>query len=157
MVEEPMTISMDVGRLDINEKEVVANELGLPKPVRYEVYLISRRLGIAGIVDIVAGSKRLVVVEVKKFRRRWFKHFEVQLKFYAYLVTKELAPVTTAILKLNNYVVKYRVEFEDLKIIEELVNRVREVKESPKPPTVNPDINKCGICWYRRYCIRAGS
>jgi len=155
MVEEPATISMNVGKLDINEKELIANELKLPKPVRYEVYLTSKRLKIAGIIDIVAGSKRLIIVEAKKFKRKWFKHFEIQLKFYAYLATKELAPVTTAILKLNNNVVKYQIESEDLRIIEELVKKVREVKNSPRPPTTNSDGSKCSICWYRRYCIRA--
>lgn len=154
MVEEPMTISMDAGKLGVNEKELIANELKLPKPVRYEVCLVSKKFRMAGIVDIVAGNRKLVIVEAKKFKRKWFKHFEIQIKFYAYLVTKELAPVITAILKLGNHVVKYRIESEDLRIIEELIKKVREVKELPRPPITNPDSGKCSICWYRRYCVR---
>lgn len=155
LVEEPPSKSMELGSLSIEEKEVVANELELPKPIRYEVYVVSRKLRAVGIVDIIAGSRRLVVVEVKKYCRRYFKHFETQLKFYTLLVTKEEGPVTTAILKLGSKILKYRVEYEDLRRLEHLINKVREVKESPSPPAVNPIANQCINCWYRRYCIKA--
>lgn len=155
LIQEPVTASMELGRLSINDKELIANELNLPKPVRYEVPVVSRRAKAVGVVDIIAGSKRLVVVEVKKYFRRKYTHFEAQLKFYAYLVTKELAPVTTAVLKLGNRVMKYVVEYEDLIRMEKLISKVREVKESPTPPAANPQPTQCMNCWYRRYCIRS--
>ena len=157
LIAEPVSKSMELGKLDIGEKELIAKDLELPKPIRFEVFIVSKRLRIAGVVDIVAGEKRLVVVEIKKFPRRNYGHFEVQLKFYTYLVTKELGPVTTAILKLGDKAIKYRIEVDDIKRIEELIKKVREVKESPIPPVVNPEVGKCINCWYRRYCIRAQS
>ena len=155
LVEEPMSKSMELGKLGIEEKELISNELELPKPIRFEVFIVSKKLRIAGVVDIIAGEKRLVVVEVKKYFRRKYEHFKTQLNFYAYLVTKELGPVTTAILKLGNEVIKYRVEAEEIKKTEELIKKVREVKQSPTPPITNQERSKCLNCWYRRYCIRA--
>lgn len=152
LVEEPATPSMTMGRLSLEEKEAVARELGLPRPVRFEVPVASRRLGAAGVVDVVAGSRRLTVVEVKRFYRRSYRHFETQLKFYAYLVSYEIAPVHRAVLKLGDRVVEYAVEAEDLRRVEELVGRVRGVVESPSPPPANTDPARCSMCWYRRYC-----
>ncbi|MEM2575168.1 MAG: CRISPR-associated protein Cas4 [Sulfolobales archaeon] len=154
LVEEPPTPSMDMGKLGIDEKELIANELDLPKPIKYEVHIISKKLRATGIVDIIAGNRRLTVVEVKKFQRPFIKHYEIQLKFYAYLANTEIAPVHKAILIVGSKMFNYSVGLEEIKTIEELIKKVREIKNSPRPPTINAEPNKCLKCWYRRYCIR---
>lgn len=153
LVEEPSNPNMELGKISIDEKELIAKELNLPQPIRYEVHIVSKKLKAAGVVDIVAGSKRATVVEVKKFYRHQVNHFETQLKFYAYLVNAELTPVHKAILKVGNKVLNYLISGEELRRVEELIRKVREVREKPNPPTVNTPPNKCIKCWYRRYCI----
>ncbi|HDD26876.1 MAG TPA: CRISPR-associated protein Cas4 [Acidilobales archaeon] len=152
MVTEPVSRSMEFGVVDVNYKVKVADELRLPKPRSYEVSVVSKSLRAAGRVDVIAGSRRVCIAEIKRYMRRRFKHFETQLKFYAYLVTKELRPVEKAYLVMGSKVIKYRVEYEDLKHIEKLIKEVREVKQSPTPPKHNPIPNQCANCWYRKYC-----
>jgi CRISPR/Cas system-associated exonuclease Cas4 (RecB family) len=69
---EPPTPSMESGKskADAQFKLKIAEELGLPKPWRVEVPVRSPRLGLSGVIDLVAGERRLVVAEVKAFRRR---------------------------------------------------------------------------------------
>lgn len=152
MVVEPLTKSMELGNADINYKKDIAKKLHLPHPQDFEVSIVSKKLGAVGRVDIIAGSKKVLIAEVKKFWRRRCKHFETQLKFYALLVCKEVKPVEYAYLVLGNKIMKYRIEYEDLKRIEKLIKEVREVKNSPEPPTHSPNPRQCINCWYRKYC-----
>lgn len=151
-VAEPPDLNMVLGK--INEpKEEILRRLGVPEPWRYEVYLRNTELMIVGVVDLVGGDKRLEVVEYKSFNRRRYGHFTSQLLFYAYLVSKSLGPVHRAHIVLGKNAITYHVTEETLQHVEKLVRKVREVKTRDDPPRgVRPDLHKCGLCWYRRYC-----
>lgn len=130
----------------------VADRLGLPEPRRYEVFVLSRKLGVYGYIDIVAGSKRLTVVEVKAFKTKRWKHFEKQLIVYAAIVNSELGPVNKAILVLGKKTISIEIMDRDIAIAKKLIDEVRRAIESPEPPRVNHVKNKCLYCRYRRLC-----
>jgi len=151
-VVEPPTISMELGKPK-NPSEEFLIKLGLPKPLRYEVKVKSVKHGVAGVVDVVCGLKKLEVVEFKNFPRKKYEHFTSQTLFYAYLVNVALGPVFKAHLILKDFVRTYAITLETLKRVERLVSEVRESMNSEKPP--KPQVRdrlKCAICWYRRYC-----
>jgi CRISPR-associated exonuclease Cas4 len=150
------TDSMDVGRsrVDASFKVKVASELGLPKPYRVEVPVKSYRLRVEGVVDLVAGDGKLVVVEVKAFRRRRdrLRHFKTQLVAYALLVTESLGVVREAILYNGGDVMRFRVTGEMLLGVERKLAKLRAVIEGERPPEVSQPRQKCYYCWYRRVC-----
>lgn len=153
-VREPLSADMVLGtskpyRADVFERA------GIPRPWTFEVPLRSRSLGVAGVVDLVGGSGRYEVAEIKAFRRRSHAHFTSQLMFYAYLTSVVLGPVARAHLVLGDRVKTYSVTDRALREVEGVVERVREIKESERPPaTPYAGSGRCGLCWYRRYCPR---
>ncbi len=155
-VNEPVTESMESGgKVDVEYKEAVAGKLKLPKPWRFELELVDRELGVRGKIDIVAGSKRLVVVEVKKYYRRRTEHFQAQLIVYALLVNRLLGPVWKAILVYGDRVRELLVDDKLLEEARRLVEKTWSVVGGDKPPIINQVLGKCATCWYRRYCVRA--
>lgn len=151
---EPPTPSMEKGVIGADEKEEIARQLGLPKPWRIEVHLRSRELGLSGSVDIVAGSRKLVVVEVKRLKRRIraSRHFRVQLMVYALLANQTLGPVREAILYLGGEIHRYDVTQRDLQEARRLVESTRRAMDSEDPPTPSQPPSKCSYCWFRRFC-----
>lgn len=150
------TPSMESGqqRVDADYKEAVAEELGLPRPYRLEVPLRSPRLGLSGVVDVIAGSGTYTVLEVKAFKRprgRW-RHYRLQLLAYALLVMDTLGPVREAILYMGGETLRIpvseRVVQETLKAIE----RLNVIIRSEDPPRPNIPSAKCTYCWYSRVC-----
>lgn len=150
---EDSTPSMETGRVSAEEKEDIARRLGLPEPWRIEAPLSDDRLGLSGVIDILAGRRRLVVVEVKKYWRRPARssHFRDQLMLYA-LLASSVAPVREAILVLGGRALRYRVTGEDLERAKRLVEETRRAIESEEPPRPRMPPRKCAYCWYRRVC-----
>lgn len=151
--EEPLTPSMSLGRdTKASSKENIANNLGLPHPRLYELYLRSNRYGIVGIIDIVAGRKRLNIVEVKAFKRKSYEHYKAQLMTYALLATDSLSIVHRAYLVLRNEVLIYQVTHQDLEQARRNIERLWKIIDSPEPPITKQPIQKCKYCKYRNYC-----
>ncbi len=154
-VSEPVTESMESGgKVDVGYKEEIAGKLGLPKPWRFEVELVDHELGVRGKADIIAGSKRLIVVEVKRYYRKRIEHFQAQLIVYALLVNRLLGPVWKAVLVYGDKVRELLVDDRILGEARRLVEKTWSVLAGDKPPIVNQALGKCSTCWYRRYCIR---
>ncbi len=152
-ITEPPTESMEIGgEVNAEQKQEIAKKLKLPKPWRIEVWLEDRKLGLHGKIDILAGTKRLIVVEVKKYTRKGIEHYKNQLLAYALLATRKIAPVTKAILVLGNKTIQYPITHQDLKQAEKLVQKTRKTITSEQPPTTNQNPNKCKTCWYKKYC-----
>ena len=155
------TESMSVARerADSSFKERVAERLGLPRPWRFEVPVRSRELGLRGVVDILAGERRYVVVEVKYYRRkrRRLTHFRRQLLAYTLIVNETLGPVREAILYNGGEVIRIPVSREVLEEIRRYVKALRRVLESEAPPVVNQQPSKCSYCWYRHVCPMAST
>ncbi len=148
----PPTISMKYSSIDVEEKEAIAKKLKLPKPWIFEGKFINRKYKAMGIVDIVAGDKRVIVVEVKKNYRKFYDHFKVQLMFYAWLVNSTYKPVHKAVLVLGKKAIEYEVTDRDLEKIRRIIRKIREIRSKEKPPIINQIPQKCNNCWYRRYC-----
>lgn len=155
-VREPPTPSMEsaLGAATASFKERVAGELRLPKPWRIEVPLSSSRLRLRGVVDVVAGERRLVVLEVKVFDRRLSRagHFRAQLLAYALLVNETMGPVGEAILYLGGRVYRLHVGDRELEEARRMLEKARRAVESPEPPLVQQPEAKCRYCWHRRWC-----
>ncbi len=158
-IEPPLTPSMEMGielsrRRDIS---MIIDGIELPKPIRFELFLESRSLGLYGSIDIVAGSRWYVVGEVKAFRARRWMHFKIQLMAYALIVNSSLGPVREAVLLMDRDIHRWRISDRDIYIVKDIVRRVREVISSPEPPRVSVVEEKCRYCRYRRFCIASDS
>ncbi|MCE4624513.1 MAG: CRISPR-associated protein Cas4 [Desulfurococcales archaeon] len=153
LYEDP-TPSMETGRMVAGEKEEVAKRLGLPEPWRFEVKVVDRRLNLSGVIDIVAGKRRLTIVEVKRYRRsvKVSQHFKDQLMLYALLANNNIAPVREAILVLGDRAHRYMVTRRDLERAKALVEKTRKIIQSEEPPRPRMPGRKCDYCWYRRVC-----
>lgn len=150
---EPPTPSMEAGRaVDADYKERVAGELGLPRPYRLEVPLKSPRLGLSGVVDVVAGEGPYYVLEVKAFRRRWWRHFRLQLLAYALLVMDTMGPVREAILYMGGRAYKVPVNERTVEETLAAIDRLRGILESEDPPQPPAARAKCAYCGYARLC-----
>lgn len=151
---EPPSLNMVLGSSKPYRPEVF-ERAGIPKPWSFEVVLRNSSLGISGVVDLVGGSSRYEVAEVKAFRRKSYGHFTSQLMFCAYLTSTVLGPVARAHLILGDRVKTYPINDRVLREVERVVKRVREIKESERPPVAPyAGSERCGLCWYRRYCPR---
>ncbi|MEN2999480.1 MAG: CRISPR-associated protein Cas4 [Acidilobaceae archaeon] len=151
---EQPTPSMEEGKRRALDKRAVAEELGLEQPWRFEMALASKRLGLRGVVDIVAGSRSYTVAEVKVFERnlRRSHHFRDQLLVYALLVNDVLGPVRRAVLYLGKPVLDIPVGERELSRARELLERTRKTVSSPDPPRGTPSPGKCHYCSFRRLC-----
>ena len=153
---EPPTPSMEAGRaaVDAGFKERVAEELGLPRPYRLEVPIKSRRLGLSGVVDVVAGDGPFYVVEVKAYKRprgRW-RHFRLQLLAYALLVMDTMGPVREAILYMGGDAYKVPVNERTIEETLRALERLKKIVSSEDPPPVTPARAKCAYCGYNKVC-----
>ena len=149
-----VTPSMEAGKrwrrsVDLEE---LANRLSLPKPRRYEVFVASRKLGLHGYIDIVAGTKPITVAEIKAFNARRWRHFRTQLIAYAALANAEIAPVRRAVLVMGTRAIDITVTDRDIHNLRNTVEKIRKIIESPEPPPVNQHPNKCSYCTYRKHC-----
>jgi CRISPR-associated exonuclease Cas4 len=152
---EPQTPSMDVGkaRVDAQFKLRIAEELNLPKPWRVEVYVRNPKLGLAGVIDLVAGEGRLVVAEIKAFKRRiqWSRHFRLQLALYA-LLAESLGRVRRAILYMGGDVYEVSVSSNLVEEAKRVLEEYMSLLNSEDPPNARQPEPKCRYCWYRRFC-----
>ena len=152
---EPQTGSMRSAKeeMDASYKERIAASLGLERPYRIEICLRDRETGLSGCIDIAAGSKRLTVVETKRYRRRRSQHFRAQLLAYAYLVNKLIAPVERALLVMDEKVeLDIPIAREHIEAIERKIARLKEILDRDSPPSVNTTPRECTPCQYRRIC-----
>ncbi|MCX8196366.1 MAG: CRISPR-associated protein Cas4 [Acidilobaceae archaeon] len=151
---EQPTPSMEEGKRRALDKRAVAEELKLEQPWRFEVALASKRLGLKGVVDIVAGSRSYTVVELKAFERNLKRshHFRDQLLIYALLVNDVLGPVRRAVLYLGKRALDMPVGERELSRARELIERTRRAVSSPEPPRGTPSPGKCLYCSFRRLC-----
>ncbi|MEM1622682.1 MAG: CRISPR-associated protein Cas4 [Sulfolobales archaeon] len=151
-VREPPSVDMVLGSSKPYRAEVF-ERIGIPKPWAFEVPLRCGSLGVSGVVDLVGGSRRYEVAEVKAFKRRNYSHFTYQLMFHAYLTSVVLGPVVRAHLVLGDRVKTYSITDRVLREVERVVKKVREIKDSDRPPTTPyAGSRRCVLCWYRRYC-----
>jgi len=154
---EDPTVSMETGKMSADEKVEIAESLGLPHPYRVEKQLYSPRLGLAGIVDLVAGRKSLIVLEVKRYKRnkRLSRHFIAQLMVYTILVQDVMGPVREAVLHLGQVAYRFPVTREWLEEAEHLVKATWITLKREEPPKSSAPTRLCRQCWYRRVCPRA--
>jgi len=152
--EPPETPSMERGVEESKAMslEEAAERASLPQPRRFNVYVESRRLGVKGFIDVVAGSRRLVVAEVKAFRSKRWGHFRAQLMVYAALANSALGPVAEAVLVMGGDVKRFPVTDRDLAEARRLIDETRRVLASPEPPRVTQPEAKCFYCRYRKMC-----
>lgn len=150
-VREPETYSMSKGKQERESRLQIVSALGLEPPIRFDVSLYSPRLRLAGVVDAVAGTRRLSVVEVKLYPRKTYRHFKAQLMTYALLVEQLIGPTRHAILLLSDRQLKWDVTSDTLREAERLIASLRLTVESEKPPLPRKD-KRCGSCWYKRLC-----
>ena len=154
-VEPPLTPSMEMGIEHHNtvDREELAEKLELPTPRMYQVYVEDPRLGIYGVIDIVAGSRRgLVIAEIKAFRTRRINHFEAQLYTYALLANRRLGAVHQALLCTMDRARRYTVDAYVLRKAMSYVEKLWRIVTSPEPPTTGQDPRKCAYCRYRKLC-----
>ena len=154
-IEPPLTISMREGIQfqQSMDRARLAEELELPSPRRFEVYVESSRYRLYGVIDIVAGSKRTTIVEIKAFeKKKYFHHFEIQLMVYALLVTEKIAPVHKAILYMKSKPRIYEVSLYWLEKARIVIEKLWKTILSPEPPRISQDPRKCSYCRYRRLC-----
>lgn len=131
----------------------IADALNLPHPRLYEHCIIDEELGLRGCPDIVAGERRRVVMEVKKYPRdaRRLGHFMAQARAYAVLVERVMGGVEQYVLVVGERVFTRRLLERDLREVEALVARLRRLSASPQPPAPRVD-GRCFYCDYRRFC-----
>ncbi len=150
------TPSMEAGRTKATPefKMEIARRLGLPKPYRVEYKVEYEPLKLSGVVDLIAGEKRLTVLEVKVYRRKkkWLNHFKVQLLTYAYIVEKTIGPVHEAVLYNGGDVERIRPTQSHYNRIERIVNSLSRLLGEETPPLTRQNPRKCGYCEYRRLC-----
>jgi len=156
-VEPPYTPSMVAG-IEVQKSldlEKIANELKLPKPIETSVYVEDRKLGLYGVIDIVAGSKRVCIVEVKAFRRRvrYSQHFILQLKAYAVIAYRVLRPVERAYLYMDGIVHSIAVREQVFLEVRQVVEKLWRTVLAPEPPQAMRVQEKCNYCRYRRVCL----
>lgn len=152
---EEHTESMTMGKEDTyaNYKEEIARKLSLKKPWRFELYIKDQKTGLSGVIDIVAGNRKLTIVEVKRFRRARRNHFRNQLLVYAYLATKAIAPVERAILVMDQEkVLDIEITKEHIEHVENQIKKLRKILETEQPPTPNKTQKQCQPCQYRKIC-----
>ncbi|GAY26345.1 CRISPR-associated protein Cas4 [Desulfurococcaceae archaeon AG1] len=157
---EPPTESMRSAKeeTDASYKERIASSLGLEKPYRIEICLRDRETGLSGCIDIAAGSKRITIVEAKRYRRRRSQHFRTQLLAYAYLANKQIAPVERAILVMEERVeLDIPITREHIETIEKKIARLKQILDREDPPPVNRTPRECTPCQYRRICPLAAT
>lgn len=155
-IEPPYTPSMERGievqrNLDL---EKIAEKLGLPKPVKTSIYVEDKGLGLHGVIDIVAGSRRLCIAEVKAFKRRirYSKHFIIQLKTYAVIAYRALGPIEKAYLYMDGIIHRVVVREQTFIEVKHIVEKLWRITLSPEPPQVMRIPEKCSYCRYRRFC-----
>ncbi len=152
---EPPTDSMKIAREEANAnyKEEIAEKLGLPKPWRIEACLKDPETGLTGCIDLIAGSKRLAVAEIKLYRRAKKNHVRTQLLAYAYLANIAVAPVERAILiEAGEVTLDIPITREHVESARRKLEKLRAIISSEEPPTVNPSDRQCLACQYRRIC-----
>jgi CRISPR-associated exonuclease Cas4 len=150
-VRELETFSMERARQVKALKVQTVRCLDLEPPVRVEFPMRSPELRLRGVADIVSGSRRVTVVEVKAYRRHEYSHFKWQLFAYALMAEKCVGPTKTAILVLGERTREYDVTLETLEATKKLVDKTISAVESEKPPEAKPSA-KCSSCWYKRFC-----
>ncbi len=153
LVEPPTQSMVDGLEIDRDYIEEVLGEIDLG----YSDLLVEEPItlddGTVIRIDALARNGReYTLVEIKRYRRKHYSDQKAQLKAYAYLLTRHGKPVHNMIL-VQERKVRYRRRFEevDLREMEEIIERLRQVIESDKPPMVKPS-RKCWSCWYRKIC-----
>ncbi len=150
---EPPTFSMEEGReIDYdNIKDKICRDKNCRSAVEKPVVHTG---SIRGVVDLMVEKEgERIVVEVKKYKRKRYQHQVAQLKTYAEIMSVGKGePVHRMILVQDNDIVyEKRYEYEDKVEVKDLIERVKRVIGSDRPPIV--DISeKCNSCWYRRIC-----
>ncbi len=135
-------------------KMEIARRLGLPKPYRAEYMVEYGLIRLSDVVDLIAGEKRLTVLEVKVYRRNkeWLNRLKVQLLTYAYIVEKTIGPIQEAVLYNGGDVERIRPTQSHYNWIERIVNSLSRLLGEETPPLTRQNPRKCGYCEYRRLC-----
>lgn len=152
----PITPSMERGKeITTPEfKEEVAKRLGLPRPYRLEQPVYYKPLKLRGVVDVIAGTSKLTILEVKSYRRKrkWINHFLAQLITYAYIVEKTMGPVHKAILYHGGDIIEIRPTLGDYERIKQIINKIRKTLKREEPPQTQQPPSKCNYCEYNKLC-----
>ncbi len=138
--------------------EKIADKNNLPKPRVYGPCIENKEIGLRGCIDIVAGDKKKVVIEVKKYDRpeNMLEHFKIQSLVYAYLYNKTYGGVVKygLIMSDRSYVWDYTWYDEEKaqKLIDLSVKNIVR-NEPPRPSTPR----KCSYCLLRKKCPYQGN
>lgn len=159
-VEPEPTPSMEEGSgAKVPRLSEVADEVGLPEPRRFELFIVDRVHGVSGRVDAVGGSCRrgFEVLEYKAFPRRRVRHFRAQLLVYMLMVNTVLGPVRKGHLVVGDRHLVIEATEEVLGEAEQLVEATKRVIHRPDPPPVHVVEAKCSYCLLRKVCpVRSG-
>ena len=140
----------------LEEARVEAQELLWEQPVQ------SRRLGLAGRVDLVAVTPRetLVVVEAKlNVSRRGLhsraQHILAQLAAYTIAAEETLAMPSEKTLVYateTTRLIEVRITPRHRRLVEEAVRELWRILETGIPPWTRPRRSRCRACSYRSVC-----
>ncbi len=109
---------------------------------------------VRGIIDLLVLRKReRIIVEIKKYHRKHYQHQIAQLKTYAeiYSTRKGRAIHRLLLVQEGDVVYDKRYEYEDKVETKKLIEAVKRVINSDKPPNIEPS-SKCNSCWYKKIC-----
>lgn len=166
---ERSTFSMQAGGLTgehraelverLEEAGLKAREMLWEQPVR------SRRLGLAGRVDLVAVTPNdtLVVVEAKLHAtRRSLQaralHVIAQLAAYTIAAEETLAMPSEKTLVYSietGRLIEARITPRHRRLVEEAARELRRILETGAPPWTRPRRSRCRVCSYRSICPAA--
>ena len=145
-VEPEPTPSMEGGsEAKVPRLSDIAEAVGLPRPRRFELFIVDRNHGVSGRIDAVGGSRRrgFEVLEYKAFPRGRIRHFRAQLLVYMLVVNTTLGPVRKGHLVVGNRHLVIEATEEALREAEQLVEATARVVDSPDPPPVHVVEAKC--------------
>ncbi len=160
---EPETPSMRWGKEQIKSVIQIIKGLARDAEILMEVYVRSWKLGVVGVVDVVALSNNTAIVfEIKSSvspKKLWSKyiHHVVQLTAYAISVEETLHRYVDEayIIGINNgSTVRIRITPQLRTYVSRLASELRWYlnKELLPPPT--PLKSRCRECFYRKMCPR---
>jgi CRISPR-associated exonuclease Cas4 len=139
-VVEPPTDSMLLGR-----------EAARPPEGRGQVYVKTRR-GAVVIDEVVEERGSKVIVEKKAYRSHNASRYTAQVVASYLLAREALQGVRRARLVVGDEVKELELSDDLVKDVERVVESLRRVVESDKPPQTRPEPARCSSCWYRRFC-----
>lgn len=157
----PETHKMRAGREEESRLAALEERRGLRRygvaggQRRFDVWLSSRSLGLAGIVDMIIDTPSGPIPVDYKMVRMFGEHQRLQLAGYA-LMLEELCEGSVP----RGFL--YSIDREEVEVVElgperrkkflDALAAIREMLKSERMPDPTPHPSKCEECEYRRFC-----